>query len=347
MDLLQLQSDETKDKCCCSLPTVIRGNDAKFVACDRNLRDLQKCYSCISPICQRPIKIYANSRNYVACEQMLPLPRDCIHSMPNLSIREGRTRSKSRQAGRETPIINDDQLVNCLAPKCRPTNEDEKAKEEKENATCQNAEPELTEKEIKAIKRAVLKETNRYRRMHCACPLIMDDKISSYAQEWAEHLASKNMLETRPIPKYGENIMCARKPLFCVERMMKLWYQEKYNYDFIRPCFDIYAGHFTQMVWWETQLLGIGMASNDYRMWIVCNYHPAGNIRGHFKENVLPRKLLLSDSDIEMDKMKKSKEISIQAKCPMEQRQSCKKTKTYMTAKECQTQNSKAVTFLK
>ncbi|EDW75826.2 uncharacterized protein Dwil_GK15149 [Drosophila willistoni] len=217
---------------------------------------------------------------------------------------------------------------------------------ENENVTCQNAEPELTEKRIKAIKKAVLKETNRYRRMHCACPLIMDDKLSAYAQEWAEHLASENMLETRPIPAYGENIMCARKPLFCVERMMKLWYQEKYNYDFIRPCFNIYAGHFTQMVWWETQLLGIGMASNDYRMWIVCNYHPAGNIRGHFKENVLPRKLLLSDSDIELDKINKSKEISIQAKCLIEKKQPCEKTKTYIIAKEGTTQKTKAVTFL-
>jgi len=41
---------------------------------------------------------------------------------------------------------------------------------------------------------------------------------------------------------------------------MKLWYQEKYNYDYFKPGFNLYTGHFTQMVWRETEFLGVGVA---------------------------------------------------------------------------------------
>ncbi|XP_017047463.2 Golgi-associated plant pathogenesis-related protein 1 isoform X1 [Drosophila ficusphila] len=151
----------------------------------------------------------------------------------------------------------------------------------------------------KAIRRSVLKETNRYRDLHNARPLKMDENLTSYAQEWADHLACNNLLETRPLPLYGQNIICARKELFAVNQIMKLWYQEKYNYDYFKPEFDLYTGHFTQMVWRETEFLGVGVSSNDSRIWIVCNFNPPGNITGHFKENVHPRKTFFPASNFE------------------------------------------------
>lgn len=68
-------------------------------------------------------------------------------------------------------------------------------------------------------------------------------------------------METRPLPKYGENIMRARKDIFCVKKLLKLWYQEKYHYDYLKPGFGLYTGHFTQMVWQRSQYLGVGVAS--------------------------------------------------------------------------------------
>ena len=49
------------------------------------------------------------------------------------------------------------------------------------------------------------------------------------------------------------------------------------------------AGHFTQVIWKGSREIGIGRAFADkgQTVYVVCNYFPAGNIIGHFKENVL------------------------------------------------------------
>jgi len=149
--------------------------------------------------------------------------------------------------------------------------------------------PKILKFRAKAFKLSILKENNKYRKLHNASPLKMDKELSSYAQEWADvgknnrlilkfleffkahlfsllifflqHLSDQNLLETRHRPIYGENILCVRKSLFCVDKIMKLWYQEKYNYDYFKPGFNLYTGHFTQMVWRETEFLGVGVAS--------------------------------------------------------------------------------------
>jgi len=38
----------------------------------------------------------------------------------------------------------------------------------------------------KAVKLAILRENNKYRKLHNASPLKMDEELSSYAQEWAD-----------------------------------------------------------------------------------------------------------------------------------------------------------------
>ena len=50
------------------------------------------------------------------------------------------------------------------------------------------------------------------------------------------------------------------------------------------------AGHFTQVVWKGSREIGVGRAFADkgQSVYVVCNYLPAGNYIGHYKENVLP-----------------------------------------------------------
>jgi len=52
------------------------------------------------------------------------------------------------------------------------------------------------------------------------------------------------------------------------------------------------AGHFTQVVWKDSRELGVGRAFSDdeQRVFVVCNYFPAGNIIGRFAQNVFPAK---------------------------------------------------------
>jgi len=50
-------------------------------------------------------------------------------------------------------------------------------------------------------------------------------------------------------------------------------------------------GHFTQVVWKDSKLLGIAKArSKTGKILVVANYDPAGNFGGKYQENVFKAK---------------------------------------------------------
>ncbi|XP_017014662.3 uncharacterized protein [Drosophila takahashii] len=292
-----MDEENTPEKCGEENPPfqLIQHNDTKFVACDLRNRNLGKCRSCLAPFCQKPIKVYHHSRNYLACEVQRSLSKKSTRSLPANSTSTAKRNIKTDLNNKSRlPLFGFKGCEECIAPKCKTSSRCSiLSKTNYEKSLLQEFYKTKAPKlQTKAVKQSILRENNKYRKLHNASPLKMDAELASYAQEWADHLAEKNLLETRPLPLYGENIMCVRKSLFCVDQIMRLWYQEKYNYNYYRPSFDLYTGHFTQMVWRETEFLGVGVASNDSHIWIVCNYHPPGNVSGHYKENVQPRKNL-------------------------------------------------------
>ncbi|XP_039488947.1 Golgi-associated plant pathogenesis-related protein 1 [Drosophila santomea] len=268
---------------------LIQHNDVTFMGCDSSNRDVEKCRSCLTSFCRRPFKIYHNSRNYLACEVQRSQSTNSTRSLPN-------TEKDNESYGKR--------CLQCAAPKCKTSFK--KPKKDRNSICKKLKEYEMPEIQSGPIKQSVLRETNKYRRLHNANHLKMDEKLSSYAQQWADQLADHNKLETRPAPLYGENIMCVRRSKFSVEQILKLWYQEKYSYDYLKPGFNLYTGHFTQLVWRQTKFLGVGVACDVRSIWIVCNYDPPGNVSDHFTENVLPRKLLLK-SDLDAEETRKSK----------------------------------------
>lgn len=54
------------------------------------------------------------------------------------------------------------------------------------------------------------------------------------------------------------------------------------------------TGHFTQVVWKATKRLGCGQAGK----FVVCNYYPAGNVQGQFRDNVAPAKTFVAMATI-------------------------------------------------
>lgn len=48
--------------------------------------------------------------------------------------------------------------------------------------------------------------------------------------------------------------------------------------------FEPKTGHYTQMLWAETTRIGCGylnyLKGSQYNVYLVCNYGPAGNMRG-------------------------------------------------------------------
>lgn len=71
---------------------------------------------------------------------------------------------------------------------------------------------------------------------------------------------------------------------------VRSWYREESSYNNKQPRFSFSCAQFTQLVWKSTTHFGIAMATScEGSVYIVANYSPAGNVRGQFKENVLPQ----------------------------------------------------------
>ena len=123
--------------------------------------------------------------------------------------------------------------------------------------------------------------------------LQWDEKLAAYAQRWADYLATNNhckMKHRGPKDKdgaqYGENIFWgssakAYSPLDA----SKSWYSEIEKYTYAQLNSDNWypAGHYTQMVWRNTTLMGAGVAiCPDGEIIVVANYNPPGNYMGEY-----------------------------------------------------------------
>ena len=68
-------------------------------------------------------------------------------------------------------------------------------------------------------------------------------------------------------------------------------YAEEKLYDYDAGKFSSGTGHFTQVVWRKSTKFGIGIGKgkvdNMFCTWIVGRYSPAGNVQGHYRENVM------------------------------------------------------------
>ncbi|XP_074602059.1 Golgi-associated plant pathogenesis-related protein 1-like isoform X2 [Brevipalpus obovatus] len=137
----------------------------------------------------------------------------------------------------------------------------------------------------------VLQKHNEFRASHGAQALSLDPKLSQLAQEWADKLGAKSSvaLEHRPNNEHGENIFWSSVQNADVEKAVQDWYKEKSEYDPNNPDANFAkTGHFTQVVWKASQKMGCGKSSVKTGTFIVCNYDPAGNVKGQYKENVTP-----------------------------------------------------------
>lgn len=72
------------------------------------------------------------------------------------------------------------------------------------------------------------------------------------------------------------------------------WYDEIKYYSFRYPKYSKETGHFTQVIWKETEKIGVGFATSEYNslylLYVVVRYSPAGNVEDYFSKNVLRAK---------------------------------------------------------
>ncbi|KZM21622.1 extracellular region [Ascochyta rabiei] len=163
-----------------------------------------------------------------------------------------------------------------------------------------------------AFRKAVLDTTNLYRRQHDAGELGWNETLAETAGTWS----SKCGFEHSGGPT-GENLAAGYPNATAA---ISAWGEERKEYDFKKGEFSYgnhdlswrpahhadrkkhssKTGHFTQLVWRNSTTVGCartecnakeGGGRGDAPGWyMVCEYHPAGNVLGQFTDNVLEQR---------------------------------------------------------
>jgi uncharacterized protein YkwD len=130
---------------------------------------------------------------------------------------------------------------------------------------------------------------NAVRAKHCAPPLTWSKKLAEVAQSWANQLKAKGcVFGHSPGMKYGENLAAGTVGALDPQSTVDMWYDEIKLYKFPNGGFSMQTGHFTQVVWRSTQQVGCGHVTCNGNDIYVCNYDPAGNWEGQYRQEVLP-----------------------------------------------------------
>jgi len=119
-------------------------------------------------------------------------------------------------------------------------------------------------------------------------PVIWSKKLAIYAQEWADSLASMDCdLRHRPRSgkwkqEYGENLFMGTSGYYGLADAVKSWESEKvyYHGEEINSSNYHDSGHYTQIVWKNTEQIGCAKAECNGNLIVVCNYNPPGNVLG-------------------------------------------------------------------
>ncbi|XP_065157178.1 uncharacterized protein [Atheta coriaria] len=152
----------------------------------------------------------------------------------------------------------------------------------------------LQAKTLEQFQTECLQDHNMYRRRHGVTPLKLNKQMCKSCLDHATFLLKKNNLQHSSNKKYGENIYFISSPSLNPNTDIKgsepvdMWYREVKKHDFTKEPTLLSTGHFTQVVWKESQELGVAFVAAKGKLVVVAQYYPPGNIIGSFVENVPP-----------------------------------------------------------
>jgi uncharacterized protein YkwD len=119
--------------------------------------------------------------------------------------------------------------------------------------------------------------------------LRWDPELAAEAAAWGEELASTGAFEhaeSGDDDPQGENLWAGTRGAYAPEEMVGGWIEEKRHFrpgrfpqnsltgDFA----DV--GHYTQLMWRETDRVGCALAQGSEEEVLVCRYRTAGNVVG-------------------------------------------------------------------
>lgn len=144
------------------------------------------------------------------------------------------------------------------------------------------------------LEKALLKIHNDERAAVGVPLLIWSNSLAADSMSWAKHLTTlglicdptraelvppKPICDITPHGAKNENIASGVAEFYSPEELAQLWVDEKIKYNAGQHS-GSGVGHYTAMVWKNTQEIGCGLASNGQMDFLVCRYNPPGNIPG-------------------------------------------------------------------
>ncbi|XP_062586404.1 cysteine-rich venom protein kaouthin-2-like, partial [Saccostrea cucullata] len=112
--------------------------------------------------------------------------------------------------------------------------------------------------------------------------MVWDPEVATVARKWAENCKTvHDGNRERFIPgrfTLGQNLAYNHFGSMTWDDVVKLWYDEEPDFTYGGNSNDyMKVGHYTQLVWAESYILGCGYSNCSGTHFYVCNYGPAGN----------------------------------------------------------------------
>ncbi|CAF3111953.1 unnamed protein product [Rotaria socialis] len=141
--------------------------------------------------------------------------------------------------------------------------------------------------ELDRYRQEALAQHNIYRAQCKADALQKNSTLDQIAQSWCEQLAATNQFNHSGTVDYGENSY--KKAPFDFKNdngatPVTAWFSTRSKYSDANPADAL---DFTQVVWKNTKLFGLGVCSiPNNGVLFVANYYPRGNYKDQFTQNV-------------------------------------------------------------
>lgn len=128
-----------------------------------------------------------------------------------------------------------------------------------------------------------LEAHNRVRAKYGVPPLRWSNKLARYARRWSSMRRFDCVMMHSPASPYGENIFWGSGRDWRAADAVSSWASESSYFNWrSQACHPgQVCGHFTQVVWNDTEFVGCGRAECFAGgVFITCSYDPPGNWKG-------------------------------------------------------------------
>jgi hypothetical protein len=143
---------------------------------------------------------------------------------------------------------------------------------------------------LTSLDQRLLAAHNRERSEAGIAPLAWDPALAAEAAAWGSELAASGRFEhagdTGDDDPQGENLWAGTRGAYAPEEMVDGWVEEKKDFrpgrfpDNSRTGDYEDVGHYTQLMWRDTDRVGCALAAGAEEEVLVCRYRTAGNVVG-------------------------------------------------------------------